>query len=347
MPIHALISRGLQGATVLLACSLAAACASGGGGPVQPGPQPPPSAQPVMGPYWDAKLSGTVARPEPASFSAEPTPDQTIRKEVLNEYFDPGFDYMLGEDFPLLSTSLKASTSGLSAVSANDGARVSFRTEEGITTADLFIPQLNIAPSIAFIVPDLVKMNDVLSYVVLGMWAEHTTDAYKNITAFAFGYETPHDLMPKSGTATFRGNVGGTVFKPVDGKIDAAYVRGQSQFSVDFASGAVNGSFTGMKQTGLIASDPGGTGSLMGGNQGTVPWNDVSVTANIAGGTNRFSGTTAASSSPNTVFSLTGSATGSIDGAFYGPFTDNIGAIWSLSDGTGSAIGTVGAQRNP
>jgi hypothetical protein len=39
--------------------------------------------------------------------------------------------------------------------------------------------------------------------------------------------------------------------------------------------------------------------------------------------------------------SLSASATGHIDGAFYGPAAQNLGAVWSLSDGTGSALGSV------
>jgi len=75
--------------------------------------------------------------------------------------------------------------------------------------------------------------------------------------------------------------------------------------------------------------------------QNQQPWNDVSVAGTIAMGTNKFSGTTAATSSPGTPMSLSASATGHIDGAFYGPAAQNLGAVWSLSDGTGSALGTV------
>jgi hypothetical protein len=76
------------------------------------------------------------------------------------------------------------------------------------------------------------------------------------------------------------------------------------------------------------------------------PWHDVSVKANIAPETNKFSGTTAVTSQPSpSSFSLTNSATGHINGAFYGPAAQNLGALWSLSDGTGSALGWVGASH--
>ena len=76
-------------------------------------------------------------------------------------------------------------------------------------------------------------------------------------------------------------------------------------------------------------------------NGNTEHWNDVSITANIAAGSNTFNGTTAAASAPGLPMSLSGSAVGKINGAFFGPAAQNLGAVWSLSDGTGSAIGTV------
>jgi hypothetical protein len=61
----------------------------------------------------------------------------------------------------------------------------------------------------------------------------------------------------------------------------------------------------------------------------------------IAAGTNKFSGATAITSTPQGLFTLSGSADGSINGAFYGPAAQNLGAIWTLSDGTKPAIGGV------
>jgi hypothetical protein len=78
-----------------------------------------------------------------------------------------------------------------------------------------------------------------------------------------------------------------------------------------------------------------------------LPWNDVSVNASIAAGTNKFSGTTGVTSTPQNTFSLKGSAIGSINGAFYGPAAEELGAIWTLSDGTISAIGGLAARRLP
>jgi len=132
--------------------------------------------------------------------------------------------------------------------------------------------------------------------------------------------------MPTSGTAVFSGPglVTATVYKTVGTEIQASNpIVGNASISANFGSGAVNGSFTQMMVT------------------NTEHWNDVSVTANIATGSNTFSGTTAAASAPGQPMSLSGSAVGKINGAFFGPAAQNLGAVWSLSDGTGSALGTV------
>jgi len=50
-------------------------------------------------------------------------------------------------------------------------------------------------------------------------------------------------------------------------------------------------------------------------------------------------------SAPGTTFSASSSATGHIDGALFGPASQNIGAVWSLSDGTVSAMGTIAGKQ--
>jgi hypothetical protein len=148
-----------------------------------------------------------------------------------------------------------------------------------------------------------------------------------------FGYETPAAAMPTTGTASFSGTADATVFKTVGGNILGTSVDGRADVSVNFSSGQVTGALTHMQQfDGLSPS-------------GYLPWNDVSLSASIATGTNRFSGSTAATSAPSSTFSLLGSATGHVDGAFYGPAAQNLGAVWSLSDGSASAIGTITAKQ--
>ncbi len=170
-----------------------------------------------------------------------------------------------------------------------------------------------------------------LSYVALGTWRQPsgpsggagttTTDAY-----FVFGYNTPAVTMPTTGTATFSGQTGFNLYQQSGGQVLSSWGAGKANFSVDFASGNVTGAFTQQWE----ASSSG-------------PWNDVSVNASIAAGTSKFSGTTGVTSVPVGSFTLKASAAGHIDGGFYGPAAQNIGALWSLTDGTTTAVGGVAA----
>ena len=78
---------------------------------------------------------------------------------------------------------------------------------------------------------------------------------------------------------------------------------------------------------------------------GTQPWNSVALSATISGAS--FTGNTAATSAPGNSASLSSSATGTIDGMFFGPKADEIGAVWNLHDGAGTAIGTIGGKYDP
>ena len=182
------------------------------------------------------------------------------------------------------------------------------------------------------------------SYVVLGEWAQRSgagnnSGPIQSQVVYAFGYDTPAAAMPTKGTASFSGYADAMVFKSVGSTTLSTYLDGTAAVTVNFASGQVTGAITHMLQYDGIPY--GGPNNPI----GYLPWNDVSVNANIATGTNRFSGSTAATSAPGTAFSLSGSATGHVDGAFYGPAAQNLGAVWSLSDGTISAIGTLGAKQ--
>jgi hypothetical protein len=172
-----------------------------------------------------------------------------------------------------------------------------------------------------------------LSYVVMGEWGERGpagTAPLQHFTSFVFGFETPSTAMPSSGTAAFSGYAWAFVYKPSATNIQSQFAEGTAALNANFGSGNVTGTLSQMR----YFTAP-----------GYETWNDVSINGNLTGGTNRFSGTTAAATAPGTPFGLSASATGHIDGAFYGPAAQNLGAVWSLSDGTASAIGTVVAKQ--
>ena len=326
---------------VALSCSLIAACSGGGGGSAGPaagtvGTSSAPgtttsSTTTSSGTNsFSTSISGTVAAPPAATFGTA-----QARTAVPG---GPAFDGSSGGfpanvTFPLISSSLQNGSTGLSAAAGDQGATATVVSSSNQkSTLQLSIPSLNVNRSMDFntnLVSGLDQVTDGYSYVVMGSWYNRANQpansgTLQSTSAFVFGYETPAANMPSSGTATFTGFAGGTVFKPVGTDIQNTYVSGSASFSANFGSGQVTGSFTKM--------------------QNGSPWNEVSATASIAAGTNKFNGTTAATSSPGTPMSLSGSATGFINGAFFGPGAQNLGAVWSLSDGTGSALGTVTAR---
>jgi C-lobe and N-lobe beta barrels of Tf-binding protein B len=177
-----------------------------------------------------------------------------------------------------------------------------------------------------------------MSYAALGVWEVDTqnpqitpgvTEGNIHLGTFATGFETPASGMPTSGTAFYSGtkNVAGVIITDPAGKLDRASVFGDATLAANFGTGAITGSFGNMVATNSAAV--------------RAPWNDVSVSASIIAGTSRFSGTTAVTSTPSGAFSLSGSAAGRIDGGFYGPTANELGAIWSIKDSGTVAVGVV------
>jgi len=253
--------------------------------------------------------------------------------------------------FPVLATGLQFTTAGVSPVSIGSGAMA---TVTGLgTDVDGCVPPGTPAANIQLVIPG-ANVNDSFqlplsasafgfhapSYVHLGLWGFSNTPTQaasgNPLIEYLFGYETPPSAIPATGQASFVGGVSGWVFAPINGRVTEAYFGGGvANFSVDFASGNLTGALTGIKHSQAL-------GPVLG-----APWNDVSISASIAAGSNRFSGSTAVTSVPvsESPYILSGSATGHINGALFGPAAQEIGALWTLSDGTAAAIGTVYAGR--
>jgi hypothetical protein len=341
---------------VILTGSLAlAGCGGGGGGitptppvqvatptPTPPTPTPPTPTPPTPTPPTpECSTACSVDAPAPPSYGSSPPPAQIAT---------PGGPTILGQSnvlFPALTTSVQFDASGVRAVQSDQSATVTVIDAHNLQVT---IPAVNvngriwemaglILPGAGFADEPVIGLN----YVALGNWQQNSnqpsnTGNPQNYTLFAFGYETPATAMPTSGTATFSGTAQGSEFAPIgtQGQIVSVGLSGNAALSVDFASGNIAGSFTQMNATNYQAV---GTAPYV------TPWNDVSVSASIAAGTNKFSGTTAATSNPQSAYSLSASAKGSVVGAFYGPNAQELGAIWTLSDGKASAIGGVAAAR--
>jgi len=292
-----------------------------------------------LGSAYDSGIpAGAIAPPSSASFGSAPTQSAAPG--------GPTFDgssgsYPANVTFPLLSSSLKGGTSGISAASASDATLTVVGTSPSSTSFQLVIPSVNVNASFTNrenIVNNLDGWTWGYSYVAAGLWAQRNTapSSLQSASAYSFGYETPASAVPKTGTAQFSGTANGYVFANNGGTTIYTLIDGKANLSVNFSSGQMNGALTQMEQW---------DGVPYSGSPGYLPWNDVSLNASITPGTNRFSGSTAASSAPGTSFSLAASATGHIDGALYGPSAQNLGAVWSLSDGAKSAIGALAAKQ--
>jgi hypothetical protein len=172
-----------------------------------------------------------------------------------------------------------------------------------------------------------------LSWTSYGFWDEHSSASYTN-TAFVTGYATPTAAVPTSGTATYRGSVIGEAFHPDAAGIDGTdfyQLSGAATLQANFGSGAITGDLTNMITTAFEGE--------------TAPWNSVSLVGAISGP--RFSGTSSTTSAPANNGSLNGTATGTFAGMFYGPSAAELGAVWTLHDGTSSAVGSIGATTSP
>jgi C-lobe and N-lobe beta barrels of Tf-binding protein B len=281
----------------------------------------------------------TFAPPAPATLGSNTTP-------VPNSG-----SVQTGSAFPLKQSVVAVSSNsiGPDVAANNGGATISVINWNGSGSSQfrLTIPGLGIegtfsseslfkgASTISTITIDLVAAN--LNYAAFGYWVVDTLSPA--LTAhtgmFATGFQTPATAMPTTGSATYSGtgNVTGMVATIGTGGPSAARLIGDATLTANFLAGTVTGGFTNMTATDVTTN-------------ASAPWNNVSVNASIVAGTSHFSGATAAASAPAGTFSVTGSATGHINGGFYGPQAQELGAVWSLSDSSKSAaaIGVVGAS---
>lgn len=193
-----------------------------------------------------------------------------------------------------------------------------------------------------------------LTYTVLGRWDYESPNIAGEIIGYSLGgFQTPVGGIPAAGTATYNGiasnNVpGGGVAPTIDSSggavavisypnpilyppIIGVRVAGKASITVNFGNSTVTGSLT--------------TLQYVSGGTSTKTWNDVTLTGSLSGAA--ISGTTAVSApATDPVLGFSNSATGTFNGALYGPNGQEIGAIWSLYDPCGkSALGAFVAKQ--
>lgn len=158
-------------------------------------------------------------------------------------------------------------------------------------------------------------------YVAMGYWQHNKVDGDQQATkfyTFAYGFETATAALPRTGFGSWRTDIFGLLTLP---GARARTMQGEGRFDVDLAQGAFSTS-------GMIREDEvaGGGGS---------------TSIGLAGGGNlssdgRFSG----------FIAYTGSV-GPIEGSFYGPGADELGASFVATDSNGGVLnGALTGQRD-
>lgn len=277
--------------------------------PVVPPPPPPPQL--------------TISAPAKATVGPGLTP-------IIADATGPNFTTGAAEGtvFPLLQTAL-----AIDATSIKPDTAVN--TAGGAAIVDQGKLLINIG---AFEGEPAYSAN--LDWTRTGYWSvdipEGTWD-YGGDTAqhgvFVVGYETPAIAMPTTGTATYTGSAFGRMYVPMS-TTDAlpctcqeVPVQGDAFLTANFGARTVTGALTNMYRVWWDES----------------PWNDVTFTSVIAG--NGFSGTTSVTGAVD--LGMRANATGTLEGRFFGPSAEEVGAVWTLFDGTNAAIGTLGGRRGP
>jgi hypothetical protein len=174
-----------------------------------------------------------------------------------------------------------------------------------------------------------------LAYTRYGAWAIWAPNtAFRNGASWLSGLPSPAAQLPLSGSAAYSGTAEGWVSEyHLCTCASAGVFRGDVQVSADFATRAVSGSMTKLDVgTDLFITGP-------------IALNDIGFAATLDPAQNRFTGTTRVTSNPHGTHALSQNATGTITGQFFGPSAQEVGAVFTLSDGVGRVIGSFGASK--
>jgi hypothetical protein len=195
-----------------------------------------------------------------------------------------------------------------------------------------------------------------LTYTLLGTWNRQPANGSSSTIGVAIaGYQTPAGSVPTTGTATYIGAgghntgptaggvVGSVVVPSGNGGISAATVEGDVNLSVNFGTQQVNGTLSNMTAKNVTSN-------------AVSPWNSVTLTGTLsqsAGSSSRgaiITGTTQAQAAPaGATFGLSSNATGVVSGALFGPNATEVGAVWSVNEGSGAngktAFGVFGGTK--
>lgn len=307
-----------------------AACGGGGGTP-----------NTIASPGNNAGGSGGNTTPT-ISIGAPDTPRVTIQGV-------PAFNFTtnpppVGTVIGLLGPAVKVTSTVVSAAGTGTGGTATYRgtvTSNGTVfpVFDLKIPALSLNATNVRGDATTVTLADggtvaaaigTLNYTLLGAWTYAPAGggtSYLGTTVTGSG--TAPANVPTSGSATYSGSSGhggalGVYFVPSGtGTITSGTLAGNASVTANFTNGAVTGTLSNMTATPAA----GGT---------ATPWNDVALSATVSRepATVFFNGSTSTGNAPAGAgpAGFSSAATGSLQGGFYGPNAEEVGATWSLTE---------------
>lgn len=312
-----------------------AGCGGGGGGSVASAPAPPATPTPIPASIGAPALA-TVG-------SADALPLATDGGATLLSHPTTTFS-LLQSTLSIGPTSVAADIATM-----NSGTTLSFASGHAsyqidVLNGSLGVSDLNLSPDGfgAFQAHPSGESNvflqiadpatSQLSWTTYGMWDAVAASGTRTQSMFVTGYETPIGSAPTQGTASYSGSVFGEVIVPQAGRengVNYGALSGDASLLANFGTATITGNLTNMFSTDFEGAK--------------TPWNSISLIGSFSAA-NMFSGMTAATSAPGTSVSLKGSATGTFAGMLFGPHAEELGAVWTLSDGVGAAFGTIGAK---
>lgn len=177
---------------------------------------------------------------------------------------------------------------------------------------------------------------DQLDWTAFGYWDPFRYSGLPNVSrgAWLAGLETSVQAIPTTGSATYSGTVLGLVSEShICQCTSVAELAGSVNLSADFSARAISGAMTDL----TVNSQSYESG----------PMNDISFSATLMADSNMFTGTTMIASSASGLWAMDPAASGDLTGHFFGPVGQEVGAVWTLSDGVHNAIGAFGARKDP
>ena len=184
-------------------------------------------------------------------------------------------------------------------------------------------------------------------------YVNRTRDTVLERAAFVFGEQTDNAAVPKTGTASYAGNMIASMINNPSFDVNPAqssyfqWMSGTANVSVDFGAGTVNTSLNGTTLAPMRDYSPIGLPADNGipTKNGGFPYDGVAIPAGAAfsatgsgkidlvktgGFTGTFSNAQFSAGGTTTKVDIVGSA---LDGAFYGPKADEVGASFRIVGG--------------